>query len=125
MINFRRVENESSSGFVSKNYVERIHEGYTSGSTSSYIVGGGIAIGILAILLIAFTVIAVSSFLLLIYFRMIIFMINFRLLEHFHDFLLFKIAFFKEKIVYLIKTLVIKCLLFPLFPCYFYFSHAF
>uniref|UniRef100_A0A915Q1E0 SEA domain-containing protein n=1 Tax=Setaria digitata TaxID=48799 RepID=A0A915Q1E0_9BILA len=48
-------------GYVSKNYVERIHEGYTSGSTSSYIVGGGIAIGILAILLIAFTVIAMNN----------------------------------------------------------------
>ncbi|KAL3998583.1 SEA domain family protein [Acanthocheilonema viteae] len=48
-------------GFVSKNYVERIHEGYTSGSTSSYIVGGAIAIGILTILLIAFTVIATNN----------------------------------------------------------------
>ncbi|EJD76196.1 hypothetical protein LOAG_16798 [Loa loa] len=48
-------------GFVSKNYVERVHEGYTSGGTSSYIVGGGIAIGILAILLIAFTVIATNN----------------------------------------------------------------
>ncbi|VDK84875.1 unnamed protein product [Litomosoides sigmodontis] len=48
-------------GFVSKNYVERIHEGYTSGSTSSYIVGGGVAVGILAVLLIAFTVIATNN----------------------------------------------------------------
>uniref|UniRef100_A0A0R3RMW2 Col_cuticle_N domain-containing protein n=1 Tax=Elaeophora elaphi TaxID=1147741 RepID=A0A0R3RMW2_9BILA len=55
------LESKIFSGFVSKNYVERVHEGYTSGSTSSYIVGGGIAIGILAILLIAFTVIATNN----------------------------------------------------------------
>ncbi|MCP9260193.1 hypothetical protein DINM_003369 [Dirofilaria immitis] len=45
-------------GYVSKNYIERIHEGYTSNNTSSYIVGGGIAIGVLAILLVAFIIIA-------------------------------------------------------------------
>lgn len=49
-------------GYVSKNYIERVHEGYTSGTTSSYVVGGGIAIAVLAILLIAFAVIAVSFF---------------------------------------------------------------
>uniref|UniRef100_A0AAF5RWR5 SEA domain-containing protein n=2 Tax=Wuchereria bancrofti TaxID=6293 RepID=A0AAF5RWR5_WUCBA len=48
-------------GFVSKNYIERIHEGYTSDNASSYIVGGGIAIGILAVLLVAFTVIATNN----------------------------------------------------------------
>ncbi|VDO71197.1 unnamed protein product [Onchocerca flexuosa] len=47
-------------GYVSKNYVERIHEGYTSDNTYSYIVGSAIGISILAILLIAFIVIAVS-----------------------------------------------------------------
>ncbi|VDN31328.1 unnamed protein product, partial [Gongylonema pulchrum] len=47
--------------YVSKNYIQRVHEGYTSGSTSSYIVGGGIAIAILAILLIAFAIIAMNN----------------------------------------------------------------
>ncbi|VDN04126.1 unnamed protein product [Thelazia callipaeda] len=48
-------------GYVSKNYIERVHEGYRSSSTSSYIVGGGIAIGILAILVISFAVIAMNN----------------------------------------------------------------
>ncbi|VDN94777.1 unnamed protein product [Brugia pahangi] len=48
-------------GFVSKNYIERTHEGYTSDNTSSYIVGGGIAVGVLAVLLVAFTVIATNN----------------------------------------------------------------
>ncbi|CAG9531763.1 unnamed protein product [Cercopithifilaria johnstoni] len=48
-------------GFISKNYVERVHEGYTSDNTSSYIIGGCIAIGILTILLIAFIVIATNN----------------------------------------------------------------
>ncbi|KAM3721159.1 Mucin-1 [Dirofilaria immitis] len=48
-------------GYVSKNYIERIHEGYTSNNTSSYIVGGGIAIGVLAILLVAFIIIAMNN----------------------------------------------------------------
>uniref|UniRef100_A0A8R1U0I7 SEA domain-containing protein n=1 Tax=Onchocerca volvulus TaxID=6282 RepID=A0A8R1U0I7_ONCVO len=48
-------------GYVSKNYVERIHEGYTSDNTYSYIVGSAIGISILAILLIAFIVIAMNN----------------------------------------------------------------
>ncbi|VDM27591.1 unnamed protein product [Toxocara canis] len=53
------IRSVSLNGFVSKNYVERIHEGYTSGGTSAYVIGGGIAIGVIAILLVAFAVIAV------------------------------------------------------------------
>ncbi|KHN75070.1 hypothetical protein Tcan_16270 [Toxocara canis] len=55
------IRSVSLNGFVSKNYVERIHEGYTSGGTSAYVIGGGIAIGVIAILLVAFAVIAMNN----------------------------------------------------------------
>ncbi|VDN58058.1 unnamed protein product [Dracunculus medinensis] len=51
----------SLNGFVSKNYIERIQEGYTSSSSSKYIIGGSIAIGILAVLIVAFAVIAMNN----------------------------------------------------------------
>lgn len=55
-----------SSGFTSKNYLQTLstHESYTNSGTPGYVVGTGIALGVLAILLIAFGVIAVSILLL-------------------------------------------------------------
>uniref|UniRef100_A0A915BDB5 SEA domain-containing protein n=1 Tax=Parascaris univalens TaxID=6257 RepID=A0A915BDB5_PARUN len=55
------IRSVSLNGFVSKNYVERIHEGYTSGSTPAYVIGGGITVGVVGILLVAFAVIAMNN----------------------------------------------------------------
>jgi len=51
----------SLGGFVSKNYVERVHGQFGSTGTSGYVIGGGIALGVIAVLLVAFAVIALNN----------------------------------------------------------------
>lgn len=55
------LKSVSLNGFISNNYADPLHQGYTSRGTSAFIIVAGIVTGVIAILLVAFALIAMNN----------------------------------------------------------------